>query len=712
MSWLALTVAALLLQEPPSFEPATPESEGLRQSDLEELAAVVQSYVDADEVVGAELWILRHDRTVLHRAFGWKDREEQVPMEPGGVFCLRSMTKAVVGTAVQMLIDEGQLAPEDPVSKHLPCFDNERSRAITVEQLLAHTSGLPLSSLLGQDLARLDGERAVAELAGASGPEFPPGEGFHYSDDNADVLGALVEVLSGQELAAFLEQRIFVPLGMDETAAVMTPDHPLRARACSNYVGGPGAWERYWSPRDPPLFPFLLGSQGLYGSARDYARFLHLWKAEGYAGGEALLSPRALRHALEPLSPMPMPSAFDGVEARYGRMMQVWARPLESGGEELVAFGHGGSDGTMAWVFPELDLVVLYFTQSRNGTTLFQLGEPLQRLVLDPLLGTERALPLAYADEELDEYQGLYWEEDEQKYQAVLRRGSSLLIEFPGRALLELAPTPQRDVFRLQVSAQHGFEFERSETGAVAAFTGVVRGERERLPRWRPAPGLASVDEVLAEKRAASDWDSIEPLGAVRIGTRLALPGLGLTGSGEALVLGLDHLRSEEDYGATREGALLAGDRGWSWSSSSEPEELTGGNLARLRSDHPFLAIADWRALYRRIEVLAEVDREGTRAWLVRAEPAQGNAHTWTVARASGLPLALASVDTVPGLGEVGRVTTFGDWRAVGGVRLPFRQEITYATRSLGRIDVLWESVEAGLELPDDTFRPPSAEDR
>lgn len=708
---LACALGMLLLQEPPSFEPVEPESEGLRSADLEELAAIVQGYVDADEVVGAELWILRHDRTVLRRAFGWRDREEQVPLEPGGVYCLRSMTKAVVGTAVQMLIDEGKLAPEDAVAKHLPCFDNERSRAITVDQLLAHTSGLPLSSLLGQDLASLAGERAVAELAGGSGPELPPGEGFRYSDDNADVLGALVEALSGQDLATFLEQRLFAPLGMDETAAVMTPDHPLRARACSNYVGGPGTWQRYWSPHDPPLFPFLLGSQGLYGSARDYARFLGLWK-ECYAGRAQLLSPRALEHALEPVSAMGMPSPFEGLEARYGRMMQVWTRALEDGGEELFAFGHGGSDGTMAWVFPELDLVVLYFTQSRNGTTLLQIGEPLQRLVLDPLLGIERARPLAYADEELDACAGLYWDEDRQEVQAVLRRGSSLELELPGRAMLELVPTGERDVFRYRVSAEHWIEFERSDAGAVVAFTGVARGERERMPRWRPAPGLASVDEVLAKKRAASDWGSIERLGAVRIGTRIALPSLGLTGSGETFVRGLDRLRSQDELGPTREGTLLAGDRGWSWSATARPEELFGGHLARLRAEHPFLPIADWRALYRRIDVLAEVEREGERAWLVRAEPKEGHAHAWTLSRASGLPLSLASVDALAGRGEVGRVTTFGDWRAVGGVLLPFRQEITCSTAGVGRIDVLWESVEPGLELPEDVFQPPPDEHR
>lgn len=207
---MLLALAALFcLQALPDFAPATPESLGIEPARLAELCAVVQGYVDAEKTVGAELLVIRNDHLVLHRGFGWKHREESVPMEPGGVFCLRSMTKAVIGTAVQMLIDEHALSARDPVAKYLPAFDDERSRAITVEHLLTHTSGLPLSSLVGGGLAGLGGERDVAALAGEHGPDFVPGTRYQYSDDGADTLGALIEVVSGKSLEDLLRARIF-----------------------------------------------------------------------------------------------------------------------------------------------------------------------------------------------------------------------------------------------------------------------------------------------------------------------------------------------------------------------------------------------------------------------------------------------------------------------------------------------------------------------
>jgi len=629
-------------------------------------------------------------------------------MEPGGVFCLRSMTKAVVGTAVQMLIDEDRLHARAAVALLLPSFDNERSRAITVEQLLTHTSGLPLSSLIGQDLAALGGERAIADLTGGKGPEFPPGTRYQYSDDGADVLGALVEATTGEALEEFLRERLFEPLGMRETTGVMALDHPLRPRVCSNYLGSPGSWARYWSPADPPLFPFLLGSQGLYGSVLDYARFLHLWKEKGRAGGKRLLSMRAVRHALEPANRSSTPSCFEDTEARYGRMMQLWVDPAAEEGAPPFAFGHGGSDGTIAWVFPALDLVVLYFTQSRNSLTVIELGQEVQHLLIDPLTGAERAPAVSYSPDELAGFAGLFWEEDDQEYQAVLRRGQGLWVELPGKALRELVPTPRRDVFELALSPDLRLEFERSDEGRVVAFTGVRGDKRERMPRLVPAADLPALDELLAKKRSASDWSAIEALGGVRASSSVEIESAKVHGTSRALFRGLASLRTEGEYGALRETLVLREGRAWSWDSRFGLEELAGAPLVRARLDHPLLPVADWRELYERIVVLARVERAGAPAFLVRAEPAGGNAHTWTLSAETGLPLELLSVDPLARLGEIGRRSEYGDWRAVGGLKLPFHERATYATPLLGTIDVRVEAVETGLELPAAAFAIPA----
>ena len=111
---LVITLASAR-QTLPDLSPATPESQGLATERLAELGAVVQGYVDTGKIVGAELLVIRGERVVWHRGYGWRHREEKAPMEPGGVFCLRSMTKVVAGTAVQMLIDDELLAPDDRI---------------------------------------------------------------------------------------------------------------------------------------------------------------------------------------------------------------------------------------------------------------------------------------------------------------------------------------------------------------------------------------------------------------------------------------------------------------------------------------------------------------------------------------------------------------------------------------------------------------------
>jgi CubicO group peptidase (beta-lactamase class C family) len=117
---VALPDPATPAQEPPArFPSAAPADVGLDSAGLEELAAFVRGLTDRGEVVGAELLLVFKDKTVLHRAFGWKDREEKVAMEPDTIFCVRSMTKPVAGTAVEILIDEKKLALSDKVAKHL-----------------------------------------------------------------------------------------------------------------------------------------------------------------------------------------------------------------------------------------------------------------------------------------------------------------------------------------------------------------------------------------------------------------------------------------------------------------------------------------------------------------------------------------------------------------------------------------------------------------
>ena len=134
-----------------SFPMAAPGEEGLPSGALEAIADTVQGYCDRDIVVGSALVVIKNRHCVWSEAYGWNDRESGTPMLPDTLCNIRSMTKMLTGAACQILIDESLVRLKDPVAQYLPGFDTARSRAITVEQLLTHRSGLPLSILTSLD---------------------------------------------------------------------------------------------------------------------------------------------------------------------------------------------------------------------------------------------------------------------------------------------------------------------------------------------------------------------------------------------------------------------------------------------------------------------------------------------------------------------------------------------------------------------------------
>jgi len=373
-------------QEPAApFPAAAPEDHGLSWEGLEELAELVERLAFADKVVGAELLVIRNGRSLLHRTAGWADREAERRMAPGTVFNIRSMTKPLVGAAAQILIDEGRLALDDPVAKHLPSFGEGDAAEITVAHLLTHRSGLPDGNPPGrpEDYGSL---RAVADHWAGHGPsEGAPGAAFRYSDPGADVLGAVVAAASGQPLADFVRARLFEPLGMADSFAMTGAARARHSRLATQYRMTAQGWRPYWKPGDPPLAPFVLGSGTTwYSTPQDYARFLSMLAAGGVWEGERILSKAAVARVLTPVSDMPEYSnGLPGTRVRYGQMMQLYV-PLEGPADQVVAFGHSGSDGTYSWVWPGRELVVLYFTQSRGQATRVVLELMLPR-ALSPL---------------------------------------------------------------------------------------------------------------------------------------------------------------------------------------------------------------------------------------------------------------------------------------------------------------------------------------
>lgn len=308
--------------------PAKPEAVGLSTERLDRIATVVQHDIDDKRIAGAVTLVVRRGHVAWFKSQGMLDREANKPMSPDAMFRICSMTKPITSVAVMMLYEEGKFLLDDPISKYLPEFKNPKvlvkpasgepytipaTKEITIRDLLRHTSGLTYQwnpdlgpmyerANVASGLLPYDGTigDSVKQLAGLP-LLFNPGDRFEYSL-GVDVLGRLVEVLSGQPLDEFFRTRIFEPVGMKDTY-FYPPDNKL-GRLATAYTYYPdkglnrfpdtpireGAF--VYSADYPSKGPKKLfsGGAGLVSTAMDYARFCQMMLDEGKVGNTRLLS--------------------------------------------------------------------------------------------------------------------------------------------------------------------------------------------------------------------------------------------------------------------------------------------------------------------------------------------------------------------------------------------------------------------------------------
>ena len=369
-------------QEPP-FPHSPPESEGVSSLALNRLDELVTGFVQAEEIVGAELLVIKNRRTVMHAVYGLDAPKVGQPLAKNTIFSIRSMTKPLAGVMAQILIDEGVLELTDPVSTYLESFDNERSREITIEHLLTHRSGLPMKSAgrLWSDYSSYDQIGQVADYWGELGPQlFQPGEQYHYADANVDTLGALIERAAGEPAEELIEGRLFRTLGMSDSMTLLRVGDPRLERVAGKNAGGMGRWRQFWRWQGKPYFSFPMFAQGFYSTPVDYARFMQMILDGGTFNGNQILSKAAISRILTPVSQTPMPTGFAGLSSSYGQLMHLYEKK-----GEVVAFGHSGSDATYAWAWPDQDLMVLYFTQSRGSATMSRMEAVIDSLLARPI---------------------------------------------------------------------------------------------------------------------------------------------------------------------------------------------------------------------------------------------------------------------------------------------------------------------------------------
>jgi CubicO group peptidase (beta-lactamase class C family) len=387
---------------------ADPAAVGLDPERLQRLDRHFAPYVDDGRLPGWLLVVARSGRIAHVAKHGWRDRESGLPVEGDTVWRLASMTKPVTSVAAMMLYEEGAFELKDPVSRWIPAFEHMRvyrsgsalkpdtrpaTEPVRVWHLLTHTAGLtygfhhthPVDAMYrsagfewgnppGADLA------ACCELWASMPLLFEPGTEFNYSVAT-DVLGRLVEVISGQALDEFFRTRIFEPLGMAETGFWAEGD--LAGRLAAAYMANPSGPSEPAVPIDgsaalrPPAA--LSGGGGLVGTAGDYLRFAEMLRRGGELDGNRLLSPRTVSYMtrnqlpggadLERFGrPLFAETTFDGVG--FGLGFSVVIDP--AAGKVLTSLGElgwGGAFSTAFWVAPEEQLTVMFFTQLLPSST-------------------------------------------------------------------------------------------------------------------------------------------------------------------------------------------------------------------------------------------------------------------------------------------------------------------------------------------------------
>jgi CubicO group peptidase (beta-lactamase class C family) len=401
----ALAVVFVLLVVPQTLAAqglarVTPEEVGMSSERLDRLSLVLENYVDEGRLAGAVTIVVRRGKMAYREGIGHLDVEAQAPMPSDGIFRIASQTKALASVGVMLLQEEGKLLITDPVGNYLPMFAETTvaelsddgsynvvpaRRPITIRDLLTHTAGISY----GMGLLSDRGPAADAwEEAGITGwylanrdepvadtmarlAELPmdahPGESWIYGY-NTDILGAMIEEISGQTLGEFLKERLFDPLGMTDTHFFLPESKVGRLATVYSSVGDGSSVERAPDPGhmvgqghyvSGPRMAFSAGA-GALSTATDYATFLQMMLNGGELSGTRILS----RKTVESMLSDHLGGIGFGVGQGFGLGFSLTHDPAATGLPGSVGeFGWGGAYHSTYWADPEEELVVVYLTQ-------------------------------------------------------------------------------------------------------------------------------------------------------------------------------------------------------------------------------------------------------------------------------------------------------------------------------------------------------------
>lgn len=382
---LAAASSPTFAKEPDTALPKVePASVGLDASKLDGITAAMEKHIAANEVSGVVALVLKDGKVAYHKAMGKSDIAANKPMGTDTLFAVASMTKPVTGAAVMILVDEGKLSLDDPISKYIPEFKDatlksgeKPRRELTIRDVVTHTSGL------SGDQQNMGTLQETAKKLAARPLEFQPGEKWSYSP-GLSVAGAVVEVVSKQPFDEFLTKRIFAPLGMQNTT--FNPSKQQQERIVKLYkknsegkLEETSHWINDFSKHREPN-----PSGGLFSTAHDMATFYAMVLAGGELNGQRILSEKAVKELTTIHSGQTTTGFTPGNGWGIGwcviREPQGATAALSKG-----SAGHGGAFGTQGWIDPDKKMAFVLMIQRSglpNGDAS-QLRQDLQRIAVE-----------------------------------------------------------------------------------------------------------------------------------------------------------------------------------------------------------------------------------------------------------------------------------------------------------------------------------------
>nr|WP_240507726.1 serine hydrolase domain-containing protein [Algoriphagus faecimaris] len=387
---------------------------GISEDRISRIDAMLDEAIKTEQVPGLVAMIVKDGRVIYHQAKGYSDVANRRNMEINSIFRIASQTKAITATAVMILWEEGKFRLDDPISKFIPEFNNPQilntfrfgdttyttvpsSRQITIRHLLTHTSGLGYGVIDGDERMKMiyhkagvtdlftteniNIEESVKRLAKLP-LHHEPGAKFTYSE-GLDVLGYLVEVISGKPFDEFLKERIFDPLKMNDTRFYL--DEKQGDRLVKVHTYQENQWKAYPVTFYDPDYPksgakkFFSGGAGLSSTTEDYAKFLQMYLNGGIYNRNQILSP----HTIQTIMSNQVGDLLGNNGKDYGLVFGlVDDKGVQLGGMgSLGTFDWGGYFNTQYFADPEENIIGLIFKQTSGAGNGDQTGWKFRQMV-------------------------------------------------------------------------------------------------------------------------------------------------------------------------------------------------------------------------------------------------------------------------------------------------------------------------------------------